>query len=354
MSRVQILKDADPRALAQFDAVIDVRSPAEFAADHAPGAINLPVLSDAERAEVGEIYVQKSPFLARRIGAAHVARNIAAHLKKGLKEKPAHWRPLIYCWRGGMRSNAMATVLSQVGWRVGVLDGGYRTWRRHVTARLHDGELGLRLVLLDGGTDTAKTEILGLLAKAGVQTLDLEGLARHRGSLFGASPGQPQPGQKLFESRLLTALDALDPTRPVIAEAESNKIGERFIPPALWSVMQSAPRIEIRAPLAERARYLARAYADITNDRTGLDAILSRLPARHGKAQVETWRTMARDGALEALAQGLIEAHYDPAYRRSGKKDEREPAAVVELETLDIESLSAAAARVTVLLDGIV
>jgi tRNA 2-selenouridine synthase len=239
---VDHLRTADLASLAGFDAVIDVRSPAEFADDHAPGAINLPVLSNDERTVVGTIYVQQSRFTARRLGAAIIARNVAAHLEGPLADKPGSFRPLVYCWRGGQRSHAMATILSEVGWRTTVLDGGYRTWRRHVTARLYDGALGLRFVVIDGQTGTGKTEVLARLAAAGAQVLDLEDIAAHRGSLFGALPGRPQPSQKLFESELLAQIDGFDPDRPVFVEAESSKVGERMIPPALWSRMALAPR----------------------------------------------------------------------------------------------------------------
>src|SRR4051812_21437901 len=230
----EVVQSADATTRAGFDLVIDVRSPREFALDHVPGAVNLPVLSDAERAEVGTIYVQGSRFKARQVGAAYVARNVAHHLTTALADKGGGFRPLLYCWRGGMRSNAMAVILAQVGWRTAVLEGGYRTYRRRVVERLY-GEMPLPpVVLLDGSTGTGKTEVLARLAGEGVQALDLEDLAQHRGSLFGALPGRPQPSQKLFESRLLAALEALDPTRPVVVEAESSKIGELIVPPALW------------------------------------------------------------------------------------------------------------------------
>ena len=222
-----------------FDAVIDVRSPGEFAQDHLPGAINLPVLDDAQRAVVGTEYVQGSKFRARRQGAALVARNIAEHLERALADRDGGFRPLVHCWRGGQRSGAMAAVMDQVGWTVTVLDGGYMTWRRAVTAALYDTPLAHRLVLLDGPTGAGKTEVLARLAARGVQTLDLEGLANHRGSLFGALPGG-QPSQKLFESRLFDALEHLDPARPVVVEAESSRIGARVIPPALWTAMTAA------------------------------------------------------------------------------------------------------------------
>jgi len=353
MARIQVLETADAASLAPFDAVIDVRSPGEFAEDHAPGAINLPVLSDAERAEVGTIYVQENPFRASRIGAAYVARNIARHLETALADRPQAFRPLIYCWRGGQRSEAMATILSRVGWRTAVLSDGYRTYRRMVQARLYDQPCDLRPVLLDGNTGSGKTEILNRLPERGLQILDLEGLAEHRGSLFGALAGQPQPRQKMFESRLLQALDRLDPARPVVVEAESNKIGDLMIPPMLWQVMQAAPRIEITAPRPERARYLVSAYGDITADPDALETAFRRLPVYPAQQRLDNWRRLAGTGEFETLAEALIELHYDPAYNRSRRKVGREPMAQIPLTRLDEPSQDEAADRIARLVDEI-
>jgi len=343
VSGIEILKTADLASLARFTALIDVRSPAEFAEDHVPGAINLPVLTNEERAEVGTIYVQQSRFLARRIGAAHVARNIARHLEGALANEAGSFQPLVYCWRGGQRSNAMATILSQVGWRTTLLEGGYKTWRRHVTARLYDGALPHRFVLIDGNTGSGKTEILHRLAARGVQTIDLEGLAAHRGSLLGGFAERPQPGQKMFESRLLAVLDSLAPDRPVVVEAESSKVGERMVPPALWEAMAQAPRIEIAASAEARARYLVRAYRDIIENRPALDEALRRLPTPPGRKRLEAWGQMADAGEFEALALALMELHYDPAYRRSSRKDARPSLGVVEAGDLGPADLDRAA-----------
>jgi len=346
MSDIQVISAVDAASLEPFDAIIDVRSPSEFAEDHVPGAISLPVLDDSERAVVGTIYVQESRFRARRIGAALVARNIARHLETALADKPGDFRPLVYCWRGGQRSNAMATILSQVGWRTAVLAGGYRTWRRHVKARLYDEACPFRLVLLDGNTGSAKTEILGQLAGRGVQVLDLEALAGHRGSLLGFWPGQPQPSQKMFESRLLAAMERLDPARPVVVEAESSKIGERVTPPMLWRAMQAAPRIEITAPPAERARYLATAYGDVTADREGFAAAMDRLPVRLGRSRLRAWRALAEAGDLQALAEALIEDHYDPAYAIWRRRADYTLLAAIQHPDLAPASQDAAAAQI--------
>jgi tRNA 2-selenouridine synthase len=349
---IESIDTLDRATLARFADIIDVRSPAEFALDHVPGAINLPVLSDAERAEVGTIYVQQSRFLARRIGAAHVARNIAGHLEGGLADKPGSYAPLIYCWRGGQRSNAMATVLDQVGWRVNLLKGGYRTWRRSVTAALYDAEPAFRVILLDGDTGSGKTEILARLNVLGIQTIDLEDLAGHRGSLFGGLRGTEQPSQKMFESRLMEALACLDRTRPIVVEAESSKIGECMAPPMLWKAMLAAPCIELRVPLAARARYLVGAYGDIVEDQATLEETLVRLPGRHGRQRLADWLDLARSGQFEALAQALMQDHYDPAYQRSRREDSRRRLGVVEVEDLGPASQDVAAAKIAELVTG--
>ncbi len=346
MSRIQPVQTADFATLATFGTIIDVRSPGEFALDHLPGAINLPVLTDAERAEVGTIYVQESRLKANRIGAAHVARNIARHLDTTLADMPQTFAPLVYCWRGGSRSESMATILSRVGWRTSLLVGGYKTYRRHVQTRLYDETWPLNLVLLDGDTGTGKTEILTALAARGVQTLDLEGMAGHRGSLFGGLPGRPQPNQKGFESALLVAMEALDPARPIVVEAESSRIGDLMVPPALWARMSVAPRVEISADRDERARYLVRAYSDITARHDLIEAMLERLPVHPSQKRLEGWRGWLVSGDYAALAAALMELHYDPAYRRGRRKDGRAPMAEIALERLDAESFAQAADEV--------
>jgi tRNA 2-selenouridine synthase len=340
---VEIIETAEAQSLARFDMVIDVRSPAEFAEDHVPGAVNLPVLSNLERAEVGTIYVQESRFRARRIGAAMIARNVARYLEDELADRDGAFQPLIYCWRGGQRSNAMATILSQVGWRTAVLKGGYKTYRGHVSKRLYDMEFPNRVVLLEGPTGVGKTELLSLLSQRGVQTLDLEGLAAHRGSLFGGIPGVPQPSQKMFESRLLSAVESLDPARPVVVESESSKVGERMVPPALWKLMETAPRISVTAPAEARARYIVSIYSEITRDPAALEDILARVPDRPGRKRLGEWREMAAAGDFEALALALIELHYDPSYRRAGKRDARPVIASFELADVTPASLVRAA-----------
>lgn len=334
MSNPSVTDAVDPGSLSQVDMIIDVRSPGEFAEDHLPGAVNLPVLDNEERAIVGAIYVRESRFLARRVGAAMVAKNVARHLETALSDKPANLKVLVYCWRGGQRSNAMATILAQVGWRTLVLQGGYKTYRRAVQQRLYGTDLGHRLVLLDGGTGSGKTEILKRVGRLGVQVIDLEALALHRGSLFGALAGMEQPSQKWFESSLLDQLNRLDPKQPVLVEAESNKIGNRTLPPAFWAAMRSAPRIELSASLPARADYLLRTYGDVVADRALLESVLSRLEVYPGRKRLEGWRLMADAGQFHDLIREVVELHYDPSYARSSQRDQRPKLGTIMLSSL--------------------
>ena len=331
---------------AGFDALIDVRSPSEFAEDHVPGAVSMPVLSDAERAEVGTIYVQDSPFTARKIGAALVARNAARHIEERLMQHGGGWRPLVYCWRGGQRSGSFASILQQIGWRAEVLEGGYRTWRRHVVAQLYAVDLPFRVIRLDGYTGTAKTEVLNRVAALGGQVIDLEGLARHRGSILGDVVGD-QPAQKGFESALVAALEGLDPARPVLVEAESARIGTLRLPPALWVAMRDAPRIVLEAEPQARARYLAGVYAELMADAEGLSRRLNGLRPLAGHATVDGWLAMLAAGEAEALAASLIAVHYDPAYGRLRRADESAVIAQIDGGDLGPEALDRTAAQVT-------
>lgn len=334
-----------------FDAIIDVRSPSEFAEDHLPGAISLPVLDDEERARIGTIYKQQSPFLARKIGAALVARNAARHLEGPLAEMPGGWRPLVYCWRGGQRSGSFATILSQVGWRVELVAGGYKAWRSLVVAALNEPPAA-PVIVLDGNTGSAKTELLGLLGQRGVQVLDLEELANHRGSLFGHMPGG-QPGQKAFEGRIATALAALDPSRPLVVEAESSRIGNLALPKGLWAAMSIAPRVHIRAELPARASYLSRAYADLGGDAERLAGVIALLRSQHSAEVIDNWLTLSATGQTATLAADLMQRHYDPRYEKHRARFTRPGDTEVTADDLSPEALPALADRIATVLPGL-
>lgn len=349
MRRVILTSLADLNTLP-FDAIIDARSAAEFADDHLPGAINLPVLDDAERAEVGTIYVQDSRFKARKRGAALVARNAARHLETALADKPADYRPLVYCWRGGQRSGAFAMILGQIGWQVGVLDGGWKAWRRLVQKALYEAPFPVPVMVLDGNTGTAKTAILHHVAARGGQVIDLEGLARHRGSLFGLVPGDAQPSQKAFESALAHVVSTLDPARPVLVEAESNRIGALRLPPSLWQAMQAAQRIQINAPLAARAHWLTRAYGDIIADPVELTARIGALAPFQARETLAAWLSLAQTQQFEALAARLMAEHYDPRYERTALRAGRLADHVLETPSLAPEAQESLADKIATLL----
>ena len=325
-----------------FDEVIDVRSPSEFAEDHVPGAVSLPVLSDEERARVGTIYKQESAFKARKLGAALVARNAARHIETHLANRDGGYRPLVYCWRGGQRSNSFAIILRQVGWRAETLAGGYKAYRGQVVDALYRRDFPAPVVLIAGVTGVAKTALLARLPRHDVQILDLEGLANHRGSLFGSLGAQPS--QKGFETKLAVAVASLDPARPVAVEAESSKVGARALPPPLWKAMRAAPAVEVTAPLSARAAFTARTYEEITGDRAELTRILDKLRPYHAREVIEGWHALAAAGADERLAGELMAAHYDHRYKRQAEKD-GQVVSRLPLDDLSEAALDAAAPR---------
>ena len=344
------VSETSAETLAQFDAIIDVRSPREFAEDHLPDAVNLPVLSNDERTLVCTTYEQVSKFKAQQEGAAFVARNIGFHLEQYFADKPKSFRFLMYCSRSGMRSRATANILSQVGWAPVLLNGGYATWRQEVVSELRVNDAPLNIILLDGQTGAAKTAILQQAARRGVQTIDLETLATHRGSVFGDFVDRKQPQQKKFESNIWDDLRDFDPQRPVLIEAESNRIGRRQMPPRIWRSMLKAPRIVVRADALMRAEYLTTSYADIIAEPSRVDAAIGRLAPYHDKSRIDEWRNQAANKDYTTLAADLMRRHYDPLYDRSRKRRADKPLAELSLTSLAMPALIAAAEKIRVTL----
>jgi tRNA 2-selenouridine synthase len=303
-----------------FDTLVDARTPAEYALDHIPGAINCPVLDDDERRIVGTLFKQTGAFEARRVGGAMVAANLARHLNERFADRPANWKPLVYCWRGGLRSGSMVTWLRLVGWDAQQLAGGYKSYRAHVVSLIESIAPLLPLRVIVGATGSAKTRVLQALASRGAQVLDLEDAARHKGSLLGDLPGVPQPSQKNFDTRLATSLRGLDPSRPLFVEGESARIGRIALPLSLVARMRESPCIEIDATPEARLAYLLRDYAYLGDAPEVLAGKLDRLKETHGKETVSRWQGWARDRALAPLFAELTALHYDPHYRRSQAK----------------------------------
>ncbi|MBL8520060.1 MAG: tRNA 2-selenouridine(34) synthase MnmH [Betaproteobacteria bacterium] len=303
--------------LRRFDSIIDVRSPAEYAEDHLPGAINCPVLDDAERARVGTLHKQTSAFEAKKAGSVLVARNIAAHLEAGFAGRPRDWQPLVYCWRGGMRSGAMTHVLRSVGWDARQLQGGYKAWRAQVRDDLEALPQRFRFLVVCGRTGAGKSRFLEALAAAGQQVLDLEVLGAHKGSILGDLPDAPQPSQKRFDSLIWHALSAFDPARPVIVEAESKRVGALTVPGALMACMRASECIEIDAPPSARVALLQEDYAHLIGNPGLLMDKLDGLVGLHARETVEQWKALAAAGDWAAFVSRMLAEHYDPAYHRS-------------------------------------
>jgi len=335
--------------LSAFGDIIDVRSPAEFAHDHVPGAINAPVLDDAQRAEVGTLDRQHSSFEARRRGAAYVSRNIAAHLEQTFRDRPRDWRPLVYCWRGGNRSGAMTHILGRVGWQARQLEGGYRAFRRSVVADLEQLPTQLPLRVICGPTGSGKSRLLRHLAAAGAQVLDLEAIAHHRGSVLGALPATPQPSQKLFESRIWHRLRGLNAERPIYVESESRKVGEVRVPDALLARMRAADCLRLELPLDARVRLLRDEYVHFEVDPERLNVQLDCLAGLHGRERVAAWKALAAARRWDEMVTALLSEHYDPAYGKSITRN-FERAAVAPLVRIASDDSSAfAAAAATIL-----
>lgn len=319
-----------------FDAIIDARTPAEFALDHLPGAINCPVLDDAQRIEVGTLYKQVNAFEAKKVGAAMVAKNIAHHIETLWRDKPRDWHPLIYCWRGGNRSGAMAHILAKIGWPAIQLDGGYKAYRNYVSLALAQ-EPAVQFRVVCGTTGSGKSRLLEVLHGIGAQVLDLEQLAAHRGSVLGSLPSQPQPTQKAFESAIWQRLRHFDTSRPVFIESESKKVGNLRVPDALMEKMRASPCIALELSRPNRVRLLMEDYEHFALNPALLNTQLDCLLSLHGHEKIGRWHEMANTGRMAELVEELLLDHYDPAYLRS---IDRNFAHYAQADTLVLEDIS--------------
>lgn len=300
-----------------FDTIIDARSEAEFALDHLPGAVNWPTLNDAERTLIGTMYVQVSPFEARKRGAAIAARNIAGHIDREVVSKPKDWRPLAYCWRGGKRSGSLSLILDQIGFRTTMVDGGYKAFRAAMLIDIAERVSRLQFQVVCGTTGSGKTRLLQALSEAGAQVLDLEALARHRSSVLGAIPGQTQPTQKRFDTLIWDTLRRFDPQRPVFVESESKKVGNVAVPMALVERMRMSPCWDLSLPMAERVALLLEDYDFFVRDSAHFCERLDVLAEFRGKVVVGAWKGLVAAGNFAPVVQDLLIQHYDPVYLQS-------------------------------------
>ncbi|MEY4140465.1 MAG: hypothetical protein RLZZ371_2647, partial [Pseudomonadota bacterium] len=307
--------------LADFDAIIDARSEGEFEADHLPGAVNWPTLNNAERIEIGTLYKQVNPFEARKRGAAIAARNIAAHIEREVIDKPRDWQPLAYCWRGGQRSGSLSLILSQIGFRVTLVEGGYKAFRAALVQDIAARAPGLSYKIICGPTGSGKTRLLQALAAEGAQVLDLEALARHRSSVLGAMPGLTQPTQKHFETLIWDQLRSFNPARPVFVESESKKVGNLSVPGALMDAMRASPCLNLQLSDEQRVALLLEDYEYLTRDVAYFCKRLALLTELKGHEVVGRWQKLAQEGDFSSVVMELLTQHYDPAYLQSMQRN---------------------------------
>jgi len=335
-----------PLPFEQYALIIDARSPHEYAEDHVPGAVNLPVVDDAEFAEVGIRY-KTDPHAAYLIGAQHSFRNLSRHTVDLISHYMPSDRFLVYCFRGGKRSALWASNLRLIGFQVDVVPGGWKRYRNWVRESLAVLPQRFEYRVLCGPTNCGKTRLLQALARQGEQVLDLEGLAKHRGSLLGDLPGEPQPTQKFFDTLLLDALRRFDPARPVWVEAESRKVGRLLVPDELTAAMRRARDIHLVVPMPERVRHCREEYAHFALDPKAMVAKLAPLKQMVGGEEMARWQALADAGEVDELFERLMTTHYDPCYARSTTREfgPGDGANRLELASLQPDALADAARR---------
>ncbi len=302
--------------------VFDVRSPAEYRKGHIPGAVSLPLFSDEERREIGILYKQSGRQAAVMRGLEIVGPRLTDYVLQ-VRSCASSGKILLHCWRGGMRSESLAWLLEKAGYRVGRLRGGYKAYRRQVLATF---EQPFRLLVLGGMTGSGKTELLQLLRERGEQVLDLEGMARHRGSAFGAMDDGGQPTVEQFENETCAALNSLDPGRRVWVEDESRRIGRVTINEALFRQMRSATVVRIDVPREQRVARLCRDYGRVPKSR--LTAAVDNISKRLGGERAGQVLQAIDEGNYDWAAHAVLD-YYDKTYLYGLSK--RNPAAIVDL-----------------------
>ena len=304
-----------------FSTIIDARSEDEFALDHLPGAVNWPSLNNQERILVGTMYKQVSAFEAQKHGAALVAANIARHIQRDVLSLPRTWQPLIYCWRGGKRSGSLAMVLGQIGFKIQLIEGGYKAFRAALIASMPELVAPIQWRVVCGPTGSGKTRLLHALSAEGAQVLDLEALANHRSSVLGHIPGSPQPSQKHFDTLVWSALKSFDTSRPVYVESESRTVGNLSVPEVLMLSMRKSACLDLRLSDDERVGLLMEDYDFFVKDPDYFCKRLDALVDRRGRAGVEAWKVQVMAGHCEPVVRELLTLHYDPGYAESTRRN---------------------------------
>lgn len=294
---------------------VDLRSPLEYEEDHLPGAVNLPIFNNQEREEIGTLYKQVGERVAKQRGLEILAPKLPSIMDQ-LREWSSKQPTILYCWRGGMRSTSIYQVAHWMGIPVHRLLGGYRHYRQVVNQFLETWEYEGRFVVLHGHTGVGKTVILQQLATEGYPVLDLEGLANHKGSIFGnLGTKEQQPSQKAFENQLYQALLQLQKQPFIVIEAESKRIGDRFLPDHFMDIRQKGIQIMLDAPIFQRVQqikqdYIASPYFD---QQSSLKALKRIAPRFSGEVYQEIYRSIETKEYNEAI-QLLMLHYYDPRY----------------------------------------
>ncbi len=351
-ARMKPVRTATVAQIDDFEEVIDVRTPPEFEEDCIPGAVNRPVLSTEERARVGTTYKQVAPFEGLKLGATLISRNIATHIETSFADRPRNWTPLIYCWRGGKRSGAMAHILREVGWVTTTLEGGYKAYRREVVAQMATLPDKFRYRVVCGSTGSGKSRLLEALDELGAQVLDLEAIAKHRGSVLGDLPDDPQPAQKMFESRVWNRLRKFDPRRAVFVEAESKKIGRLYVPEVLLTKIRSSECLVVDAPVSERVGFLIAEYEHFLTNPEHLKRQIGFLSGLYPNETIARWRAQIDASEWPALVEDLLVNHYDPAYTRSTTRNFGDLAAARVLQPASLSPRDIAAVAREIVTQG--
>jgi len=326
-----------------YDLIIDARSEREYAEDHIPGAINLPVVNNDEYAEVGTLH-RTDKMRAYLIGVSYSLKNISHYLDTVIASRPRQGKILVYCFRGGKRSRLWFDALDTIGFKVDRLPSGWKGYRRWVNEQLATLPCDFQYLVLSGPTGCGKTRLLYQLEAAGAQVLDLEEIASHRGSVIGAIPDVPQPTQKFFDSLLQQKLRTFSRNRPVWVEAESKKIGNVQLPPALLETMHAkGTLIRVNAPMAQRVVLWREDYRHFEQDPDAFVSRLAFLRSHVGGKEFELWQEMAKLRQIPELFERVMVAHYDPAYARS---TQRAYAALADAPAVELSDVSPEGLRV--------
>ena len=289
----------------KFDYILDARSPLEFEESHIPGAINFFVLNNKEREEVGSIYKNISKTKAKKIALPYILKNISKHIPN--HDIPAGSKVLVYCARGGKRSSALQTILSELDIMIYKLNNGYKAYRQWVINYLSTFPHN-KFIVLGGNSGCGKSELIEQLPCS----IDLEKLANHYGSVFG-DKGK-QPSQKQFENNLSSSLMSLNPNTPIFIEAESRRIGKIYLPNTLYQKMQNGLNIEITSPIEDRVNRILGYYGDIThkNFQENLDKIKKFISNKiYNQLQI-----LYSNGDLKKVAKILLQEYYDKVYKK--------------------------------------